>query len=167
MHSEVFLLVDHKREEAVWKRVMEVSAQAPECCKIKDRADLTAEQVKELLCKELADAATYEALAARVQGTIRRKLLFLAQRERCHYARLETVYYLMTGKTPCPDQPKRPCIACTNEELRSRYAEEVKGGETYHRLAEKSGSFANVFHELGAEEESHAHAVLCILQQCL
>ena len=160
-------MIDHKREEAVWKRVMEVSAQAPECCKAKERSDLTAEQVRELLYKELEDAATYEALACRVRADVRRKLLDLARQERCHYARLAAVYYLMSGKKPCFDKPKHPCIACTNEELRSRYACEVEGGETYHRLAQKAGSFANVFHELGAEEEHHAHRVLCILQQCL
>ena len=160
-------MIDHKREEAVWKRVMEVSAQAPECCKAKEQAELTAGQVKELLCKELADIGTYETLAGCVRADLRRKLLWLSQRERCHYARLETVYYLMTGKKPCLDQPKRLCIVCLGEELRSRYAREVESGDTYHRLAKKAGSFEPVFHELGLEEERHAYEVLCILQQCL
>lgn len=168
MQLEVFYcMMDHKREEAVWKRVMEVSEQAPACCKPKEHATLTAQQVMELLCGELADACTYEALAGRVRGSVRQKLLALSCSERAHYARLETVYYLMTGKKPCPDRPKYPCIACTNEELRTRYMEEIKGAEQYHALAEKAGSFAKVFHELGAEEERHACIVLEVLQQCL
>ena len=167
MRSEVFFMVDHKREEAVWKRVMELSQQAPDCCKPKEHATLTAQQVMELLAAELQSACTYEALAGRVRGTARQKLLMLSYSERAHYARLETVYYLMTGKKPCPDRPKRPCIACTNEELRSRYMQEVKGAEQYCALAKKAGSFAHVFHELAAQEEDHAHTILLVLQQCL
>ena len=160
-------MVDRRREEAVWKRVMEVSAQAPECCRVKEHPELTAEQIKDLLAEEMADACTYEALAGCVRSDVRRKLLYLAQQERCHSQKLETIYYLMTGKKACMDRPKRPCIVCLSEELRSHYAREVESGEKYHCLAEKAGSFARVFHELGIEEERHAYEVLCILQKCL
>lgn len=160
-------MIDHKREEAVWKRVMEVSAQAPECCRVKERSELTAEQIKDLLAGEMEDICTYETLAGCVRSDIRRKLLHLAQQERCHCSKLETIYYLMTGKKACMDRPKRPCIVCLSEELRSRYVREVESGKKYHCLAEKAGSFARVFHELGIEEENHAYEILCILQQCL
>jgi len=160
-------MIDRKREEAVWKRVMDLSAQAPACCKPKEHATLTAEQVMELLVKKLRDGCIYEALAMRVRSQTRQKLLQLALCERRHYAKLETVYYLMTGRKPCPDRPKSPCIACTNEELRSCYIEEADSAEQYHCLAEKAGSFASVFHQIAEEEAEHAQQVLCILQQCL
>ena len=160
-------MMDQKREQDVWKRVMEVSAQAPECCKLPKQQSLTAEQVMELLVGELADSVMYEALACRVHADARRSLLILAQQERRHFETLEAIYYLMTGKKPCPDRPKRPCIACVSEELRSRYHEEVEGAETYHRLAEKAGSFAEQFHRLGHEEDRHAQTVLNVLQACL
>lgn len=160
-------MISPKREAEVWNRVMAASAEAPECCKVKKTEELTAEQVMELLQAELCDGRTYEALACRVRGDVRRRLLMLSQQERSHYAKLEAVYYLMTGKKPCPDRPKPPCIACINEELRCRYREEVKGAQLYHCLAKKAGSFETVFHELGAEEEKHAYQVLCLLQQCL
>ena len=143
---------------------MELSEQAPACCKPKEPATLTAQQVMELLVGELSDACTYETLATHVRGSVRQRLLALSMAERAHYARLETVYYLMTGKKPCPDKPKKPCIACLSEELRTRYTEEVKGAEYYHCLAPKAGSFAKIFHELGTQEELHAYEVLCILQ---
>lgn len=160
-------MMDQKRETEVWKRVMEVSAQAPDCCKMPRQQSLTAEQVMELLVAELADSVVYEALACRVRADVRRSLLMLAQQERRHFEKLEAIYYLMTGKKPCPDRPKRPCIACVSEELRSRYHEEVKGAQTYHRLAEKAGSFEPVFHQLGHEEEHHAQTIVQVLQKCL
>lgn len=160
-------MMDHKREQEVWQRVMAMSAEAPQCSKPVNKQTLTAEQVMELLCGELADAATYEALACRVRGQARQTLMMLAGQERQHAKKLSAVYYLMTGKKPCPDKPKYPCIACTNEELRERYIEETAGAEKYCCLAEKAGSFAKVFRELACEEEQHAHTVLKLLQQCL
>lgn len=160
-------MLDARKEQEVWKRVMEVSAQAPACCRPGPKQSITSEQVMELLCGELADAAVYEALSCRVRSQARQKLLMLAGQERQHFAKLEAVYYLMTGKKPCPDRPKCPCIACTNEELRERYIHEVEGAEKYRCLAEKAGSFAKVFKELACDEEHHAQTVLKILQSCL
>ena len=160
-------MMDQTREQEVWKRVMEVSAQAPACCKAPKHETVTAQQVMELLLAERDDSCTYRALADRVRTAARQKLVWLARQESEHYKKLETVYYLMTGKKPCPDRPKRPCIACVSEELRSRYHEEVKGAQTYHRLAEKAGSFDAVFHALGHEEEQHAQIILQVLQTCL
>ena len=160
-------MIDHKREQEVWQRVMAASAEAPACCKQIGKQTVTTEQVMELLCKELADAVTYEALACRVRGQTRQSFLQLANWERQHAKKLSVVYYLMSGKKPCPDKPKTPCIACTNEELRERYIAETKGAELYCSLAEKAGTFAGVFRELACEEEKHAAIVLKLLQQSL
>ena len=100
-------------------------------------------------------------------GITRKHLLQLAREEQLHYRKLEAVYYLMTGNRPCPDRPKTPCIACTNEELRKRYQDEVKGAAHYHALAEKAGSFSSVLHCLGHDEARHSCAVLALLQRCL
>ena len=160
-------MLDSKREQEVWQRVMDLSAQAPACCKMPKTDTVTAEQIMEKLMGELEDVMVYEALSCRVRGDARRCLLMLAAGERRHYEKLETVYYLMTGKKPCPDRPKRPCIACTNEELRERYIHEVKGAEKYKALAEKAGSFSKVLLELAHDEECHAQKVLGVLQACL
>lgn len=156
-----------KREAAVWERVMAASAECPMPEKQKQAAGLTAQQVMELLQQELLDGCTYRVLAGRVKKDLRRCLLQLAQEEQRHYRKLEAVYYLMTGQRPCPDRPKSPCVACTNEELRRRYQDEVAGAEKYRCLAEKAGSFAAVFHCLGHEEERHSRRILELLQQCL
>lgn len=172
-------MISKTREAEVWRRVMECSAEAPvpskphAKCKPEHHHEsgkdscLTPAQVMELLEQELMDACTYQTLAMRVKKDLRKILLQLVQEERRHYRKLEAVYYLMTGTRPCPDRPKAPCVACTNEALRARYHEEVEGAARLHKLAECAGSFAPVFHCLGCEEERHAQMILCLLQRCL
>ena len=160
-------MMNQKREAEVWNRVLSASAEAPCCAPKKEQMNLTCQQVMELLEQELMDACTYKVLAMRVKKSIRQTLMCLAQEERRHYRKLEAVYYLMTGKRPCPDRPKAPCVACTNEELRKRYEEEVRGAAVYHGLANCAGSFESVFHCLGHEEERHAQTILNLLQKCL
>ena len=163
-------MMSKSREEAVWKRVMALSAEAPELpmpCQTGSDTGLTQAQVLELLEGALADACTYQTLAGRARGNLRRTLLELSQAERRHSRKLEAVYYLMTGKRPCPDQPKAPCVACLNEELRRRYEAEVQGAARYHKLGEKAGSFAQTFHCLGLEEERHGQMILKLLEMCL
>ena len=160
-------MMNQKREAEVWNRVMAVSADAPCCMPKREKGSITCQQVMELLEGELKDACTYRTLAMRVKKSIREPLLCLYRDEMRHYRKLEAVYYLMTGKRPCPDRPKAPCVACTNEELRKRYEGEVEGAAIYHGLAECAGSFASVFHCLGCEEERHAQTILNLLQKCL
>ena len=162
-------MMTQKREAEVWQRVMAASAECPpvQAAPVKPAVGLTAQQVMELLEKELLDVCTYRTLAGRVRKEQRRLLLQLAQAEQRHYRKLEAIYYLMTGQRPCPERPKAPCMACTSEELRKRYQQEAAGAETYHKLAEQAGSFASVFHCLGHEEERHAAVILELLQRCL
>jgi rubrerythrin len=159
--------MNQKREAEVWERVVAASAECPMPIKKAVPTELTARQVLELLQGELLDVCTYQTLAARVKKDARRCLWQLAQEERRHYRKLEAVYYLMTGQRPCPDRPKAPCMACTNEELRKRYKAEVEGAACYHAMAEKAGSFVSVFHCLGHEEDRHSRMILELLQRCL
>ena len=160
-------MMNCKREAEVWERVMAASAECPMPVKKNMPEGMTAQQFMELLQGELLDVCTYQTLAMRVKKEARRCLWRLAQEERQHYRKLEAVYYLMTGQRPCPDRPKVPCMACTNEELRRRYQIEVAGAEKYHAMAERAGSFASVFHCLAHEEERHSRMILELLQHCL
>ena len=160
-------MMSKTREEAVWNRVMAMSAEAPEGKPLCRNGGITPEQVMELLVDELSDACTYRTLAERTGGDVRRCLQQLAREEQRHGRKLEAIYYLMTGRRPCPDRPKGPCVACLNEELRKRYDEEVSGAAKYHKLAEKAGSFQQAFHCLGMEEENHSRMILKLLERCL
>lgn len=160
-------MMSQKRQTEVWERVMAASAQEPVAAPPRQEAGLRETVLMELLEEELADCCTYQVLAERVRREVRRMLLRLAQEEAAHYRRLEAVYYLLTGSRPCPDRPKMPCVACTNEELRRRYRQEIESAGRYHALADQAGSLACVFHGLGNEEERHARVILNLLQQCL
>ena len=163
-------MMSKTREEAVWKRVMALSAEAPEpVCRPQPRQTqgLSQEQVLELLAGELEDACTYRTLAGRTSGQVRKCLLELAREEQRHARHMETVYYLMTGRRPCPDRPKAPCVACLNEELRQRYEMEIEGAAHYHCLAEQAGSFSQLLHCIALEEERHGRMILHLLEQCL
>lgn len=159
-------MMNQKREAAVWERVMAASAECPAPVKQQRQAGLQAQQVMELLEQELADACTYRMLAARM-GKQGRPLLRLAQEEQGHSRKLEAIYYLLTGQRASPQRPKAPCVACTNEELRRRYQEEVASAARYHELAEQAGSFAPELHCMGQEEERHSCVILQLLQRCL
>ena len=160
-------MMNQKREAEVWNRVMFASAECACLPKAESRDQLCPEQVMELLVHELEDACTYRTLAGRVKGEVRQQLLKLAREEEGHYRKLEAVYYLMTGRRPCPDRPKAPCVSCTNEELRRRYEGEVEGARQYHCLAKNAGSFESVMHCLGHDEERHSRVILHLLQMCL
>lgn len=156
-----------KREAEVWERVMAASAACPTPVRQPEPVGLTAEQVMQLLEQELLDAVTYEALAARVRKNSRQRLLTLAREERQHARQLEAVYYVITGRRPCPDRSKAPCIACTNEELRKAYAREVAGADRYQTLAGQAGSFSAALQRLSCAEQRHSAVILQLLQACL
>lgn len=156
-----------KREAEVWERVLAASAAYPISEKQPEKPGLTAEQVLQLLQQELLNAVTYETLAARVGKRNRQRLLALAREERQHARQLEAVYYVLTGQRPCPDRVKGPCVACTNEALRSAYGREVAGADRYQKLAGQAGSFSAVFQRLSCAEQRHSAAVLQLLQACL
>ena len=158
-------MMSKTREEAVWKRVMAAAESHP--LPTVPRPGLTAARLLELLQWEALDACTYKTLACRMNGQGRKCLLQLAREEQRHARQLETVIYLMTGSRPCPDRPKAPCVACTNEELRKRYQAEVDGAADLHKLADHAGSFAELFHTMAMDEERHAAMILHLLQMCL
>ena len=122
-----------------------------------------------LIARKLAKMADAQSLNdVKVKEEARLYRIATEKKEAQEIAKkLETVYYLMTGTKACPDRPKRPCIACTNEALRERYIHEGKGEESYKALAEKAGSFSKLLMELACDEEHHAQKLLGVLQTCL
>ena len=163
-------MMSKAREEAVWKRVMAMAAEAPEpmpCHRPQPDRGLTEAQLLELLDRERMDACTYRTLAARTKGQVWRCLQQLALEEQQHGRKLETMYYLLTGRKPCPDRPKAPCVACFNEELRRRYEQERGAASQYRKLAEQESTFGHIFRHLALEEERHGEMILRLLEQCL
>lgn len=161
-------MMSKTREAEVWQRVMAASGEVP--APKPAAGGLTPTKVLQVREDELRDAHTYRSLAGRAPRDVRQSLLRLSEEERQHARRLETVYYVMTGKRPAawrPDGPVSSNGGNLNEELRTRYREETAGAAEYRRLAEQADSFAPLFRELGDDEERHAGTILRLLQRTL
>ena len=158
-------MMSRTREAAVWQQVLAASEEAP--APKPAAGGFTPAQVMDLLEDELQDANTYLALARRARREIRQSLLQLSQEEQQHARRLETVYFLMTGRRPEPKRPAMPDVGNVMDALRTRYQGEVAGAAQYRRLAEQADSFGPVLQELGSDEARHAQTVLRLLQRSL
>ena len=155
--------MNQQQEEAVWRRVL--ATQEQPCAG--SESSLTPMQVMEQLQRKQQAACMYGILARRVKKSARGCLLRLMQMEQQHSRRLEAVYYVMTGQRPCPDSPKLPCVACTNEELRNCYMAKIAAAPGLCQLAEQAGSFAPVFRCIHRDEQHQLRVLLNLLEHCL
>lgn len=160
-------------EQRVWSRVM--NAQSA-CARVVQRdaqdgarsaAVLDEDALMELYTGQMQAACTYRHLAAMTRGRARQTLTQLAEAKRCHAKRTEAMYYVRTGKKPCPDRPKSPCVSCVNEALRQAYQEELCTAELYRRYARNADDFACVLEQMATESCRHAQLLLSVLQECL
>jgi len=144
---------------------MELSQQAPPCCVREEKK--TQSKVMELLQAQRQAVCTYSALAGCVRGELRRRILSLAHCKQRMCAKLETVFYLVSGQKAQRESLKRPPIGCAGETLRSQYILQIQAVQKYRELAEEDETFAEVFRELVMEEEKNARELLCVLQLLL
>ena len=172
--------IDCKQAQRVWSRVMAAQADAQENAPKQTmektpaaqaareaEAAITPEQILELMNGELEDAATYRALACRMNGCAKKTLQELAKEERCHAKKLGAMYFLLTGKKACPRRPEPPCITCNAETLRRQYQQELCDREQYESLAPLAGGRACTLRELALDECRHAQKIYGLLQACL
>ena len=96
---------------------------------------LTAEAVLGLIQWEKDDCATYRYLARRACGCDASALLRMAEDAACHSRKLQTMYYLLTGKCICPQPATPACAPCLTEALRERYDRAIAAAEAYRDAA--------------------------------
>lgn len=160
-------MMDHKKEEAVWQRVMALSAQAPPCCEAKSEKT-GKEQLAQLLDKGRETAAAYAALTCRVRGDGRRCILQLAKQAKGEVGKLEAVYYLMTGEKPRRDVPVgRPSAVCAGEALCRCYHAEAEGARCCRSLAEAGGDCSALLLDLAQEKTFRGKQLFWLLQRCM
>ena len=143
---------------------------APTACRRLDQRDspvFDAEAALELYTAQLRAAATYRCLAEMARGRVRQALMQLAEGKRCEARRLAAVYFVMTGRKPCPDRPKPPCVSCLNEALRQAYQEELCAAELYRRYAARAGAHACLLERMAERACENAQLLLCTLEQSL
>ena len=73
----------------------------------------------------------------------------------------------MTGRKPCAERVKTPCVQCLAEALRQAYREELCAAELYRRYAARSEEHTALLEQLACCAEKNAKLLLCALQSCL
>ena len=99
-------MMDPAREAAVWARVRGEQPQAQ--LQAPTASPWSAETAAALYQAEAAAAYTYQRLAGRCRGSLRRSLLGLAQEAAAQRRSLEAVVYLLQGTRP-PQPRQEPC----------------------------------------------------------
>ena len=168
--------IDPKQEQRVWSRVMAAQtaqtseSAAPTACERLNRRDIPVFDecaAQELYTAQLRAAATYRSFARTARGCVRRTLLQLAEEKCCAARRLAAVHFLMTGRKPCAERVKPPCVQCLAEALRQAYREELCAAELYRRYASRSEEHAALLEQLACAAGKNAKLLLCALQSCL
>lgn len=158
--------IDPIQEQNVWSRVMN-SKTACQRLQQRDIPVFDEAGTLELYTAQLRAAVTYQCLAAMTHGCARKILMQLAEEKRCAGKKLATVYFVMSGRKPCIDPPKPPCITCVSETLRQAYREEQCSVELYRRYAQCAGEYECLLEQLAKDSCKHAQMLLCALQSCL
>lgn len=172
--------LDPAQQQRVWSRVMS----APNACqRLQQLADTPATlpartgaapsacpdeaALLELYTAQLRASVTYYCLAQRLRGSGRQTLLNIAREKQAQSRKLSAIYYIETGKKPCPDRPKAPCITCVSEALRMAYREEQCTTQLYRAYASGDKELACLLDSLSAETCRHAQQVLSLLESRL
>lgn len=113
---------------------------------------LTAEAVLGLIQWEKDDCATYRYLARRACGCDAAALLRMAEDAACHSRRLQTMYYLLTGKCTCPQLATPACAPCLTEALRERYDRAIAAAEAYRDAAKSWPAMSCEFLAMAEDE---------------
>lgn len=161
--------IDAAQAERVWSRVMaaqETSASAPGV-QAQTAQELTGGEVLALMEKELEGAATYRCLAAGMRRDARAKLFDLAREECAHAKKLGTIYFLLTGKKPCPKSTPPRRDVCALDTLRRQYHAELAAQETYEHLAARTTDHACALRQIALDECRHAKTICMLVQSCL
>lgn len=152
-------MMDAAREAAVWARVRGEQPPASQA------AQWSAETAAALYQAEAAAAYTYQRLAGRCRGSLRRSLLGLAQEAAAQRRSLEAVVYLLQGTKP--PQPKVETGGSFASALRDAFQREASGAEEAFALAPQAGIHGETICRLGKSREKRAKALFCLVRRVL
>lgn len=163
--------IDPQLQSAVWSRVMAgchegapmpaAASAAKEHCASSPRAaeqvagiqaDFPVADLLDMMQGEINDCAVYRYLSCKACGRDAKTLMNMADEKACHFQKLHTMYFLLTGKCISlkPVQPN--CVSCLTDELRIRYQEELKAAAWYEAAAKRWPAMADEFCCMAAEE---------------
>ncbi|MBP3313838.1 MAG: hypothetical protein J6K84_04185 [Oscillospiraceae bacterium] len=128
---------------------------------------LTPDVVMAYLSRAKTEARLYCYLAGKVSGQNRTILKHMEQMKLSQVRDLSSVYFILTGRKPCPIPSQPPCVTCINETLRWQYQQSLEEQAEFTALAEQGGEFSCLFARLAREACLQAEDILTLLGQLL
>ena len=151
--------IDPKLQDAVWSRVHGTS-QAPDCgC-----AGVPAEELLQWMQEAKDACAIYRYLAGKACSREAGELRKMAADQACHFRKLHTMYYLLTGQCIHLTAARPDCTACLSESLRTAYQAEQCRKQRYAAAADRWPAMADEFLCMADDAEFHScriRAMLC------
>jgi hypothetical protein len=130
-----------------------------------DDDTLTPETVFGFITRAKTEARLYCYLAGKVSGQCQSILRRMEQGKLSQVRELSSVYFILTGRKPCPIPSQPPCVTCINETLRWQYEESLRAQAQFTALA--SGRFSCLFARLAREACLQGEDILVLLGQLL
>ncbi|MDR0889116.1 MAG: hypothetical protein LBM28_00535 [Oscillospiraceae bacterium] len=124
------------------------------------------EALQSFIDDERVNSSTYIALA-RKAGRHASALRAMAVEESGHARRLAALYYLLTGREYLTRAREMKMRRSFREELRLRYNEKLRSGQSYRQAAERWQEQEPLFHSLARDEQRHAEIFHGIMQNLL
>ncbi len=132
-----------------------------------DAVTLTPETVMAYISRAKTEARLYCYLAGKVSGQNRTLLKRMEQTKLAQVRDLSSVYFILTGRKPCPIPSQPPCVTCINETLRWQYQQSLEEAAQFSALAAAGGRFACLFARLQREACLQGEDILVLLGQLL
>lgn len=145
--------IDPNLQSAVWGRVM---GTAPEQS---GETAITAEELLTWMQEEKDGCAVYRYLACKACGKEAATLRQMAADEACHFKKLHTMYYLLTGQCVAIQAARPDCTACLSQSLRAAYQGERQHQLRYQKAADRWPAMADEFYSMSAVEDGHSRSI--------
>ena len=145
--------IDPNLQNAVWSRVM---GTAPDQS---GETAITAEELLRWMQGEKDGCAAYRYLACKACGKEAAMLRQMAADEACHFKKLHTMYYLLTGQCAALQAARPDCTACLSQSLRTAYQGERHDQIQYQKAADRWPAMADEFYAMSADEDRHSRCI--------
>ena len=151
--------IDPKLQSAVWSRVQ--GTPCPE--EAAKGGVVSAEEVLQWMQDERDGCAVLQYLAGKACGKEAAQLRQMAARRACHYRKLHTMYYLLTGQCVHLTAAQPDCTACLSEALRTAYQEERQRKQRYEQAADRWPAMADEFYRMAADDDCNSRRIRAML----
>lgn len=148
---------DKEKTREIWKRVLNEE----ESC---DCRAFSSERLREHIAASKRAACTYRAMACCTEGKCRNLLCRFAENSAMDAKKLETVYFIWTGKCAGVPAEKAEKVCCLADSLRNMYQTESAEIAMLQKAAEEMPDYASVFYALAQDKRCRLEHIMKLLR---